>query len=67
MSHDADRPDAVGTGAQGAAATAHPAPAPTVGAAQLLRNPGFVGLLVYRLLGMLSYQIVAVTVGWHVY
>lgn len=33
----------------------------------LLRNPGFVGLLVYRLLGMLSYQIVAVTVGWHVY
>ena len=37
------------------------------GAAVLLRNPGFVGLLGYRLLAMLSYQIVAVTVGWHVY
>ncbi|ROU05670.1 MFS transporter [Lysobacter enzymogenes] len=36
-------------------------------ASQLLRNPRFVGLLVYRLLAMLSYQIVAVTVGWHVY
>jgi hypothetical protein len=32
-----------------------------------LRAPGFIGLLVYRLLAMLSYQIVAVTVGWHVY
>ncbi len=32
-----------------------------------LRTPGFVGLLVYRLLAMLSYQIVAVTVGWHIY
>ena len=30
-----------------------------------LRNRGFIGLLVYRLLAMLSYQIVAVTVGWH--
>ena len=37
------------------------------GAAVLLRNPGFVGLLSFRLLAMLSYQIVAVTVGWHVY
>jgi len=37
------------------------------GAALLLRHPGFVGLLGYRLLAMLSYQIVAVTVGWHVY
>ncbi|MGH8077491.1 MAG: MFS transporter [Lysobacter sp.] len=46
------------TSAPGAAAT---------GAAILLRNPGFVGLLSYRLLAMLSYQIVAVTVGWHVY
>ncbi|RDZ29664.1 MFS transporter [Lysobacter silvisoli] len=36
-------------------------------ASQLLRNPGFVGLLIYRLLAMMSYQIVAVTVGWHVY
>ncbi|MEO8364879.1 MAG: MFS transporter [Pseudoxanthomonas sp.] len=32
-----------------------------------LRNSGFIGLLVYRLLAMLSYQIVAVTVGWHIY
>ena len=32
-----------------------------------LRNRGFIGLLVYRLLAMLSYQIVAVTVGWHLY
>ncbi|HEY4555352.1 MAG TPA: MFS transporter [Lysobacter sp.] len=33
----------------------------------VLRTPGFAGLLGYRLLAMLSYQIVAVTVGWHVY
>ena len=33
----------------------------------LLRNRGFTGLMTYRLLAMLSYQIVAVTVGWHVY
>ncbi len=32
-----------------------------------LRNRGFIGLLVYRLLAMLSYQIVAVTVGWQIY
>ena len=32
-----------------------------------LRNRGFIGLLIYRLLAMLSYQIVAVTVGWHIY
>ena len=31
------------------------------------RRPGFVGLLGYRLLAMLSYQTVAVTVGWHLY
>lgn len=37
------------------------------GAWSLLRNRGFSGLLAYRLLAMLSYQIVAVTVGWHVY
>lgn len=37
------------------------------GVAAVLRNPAFLGLLGYRLLGMLSYQIVAVTVGWHVY
>jgi MFS family permease len=32
-----------------------------------LRNRGFMGLMAYRLLTILSYQIVAVTVGWHVY
>ncbi|HXH00698.1 MAG TPA: MFS transporter, partial [Xanthomonadaceae bacterium] len=32
-----------------------------------LRHRAFVGLLVYRLFAILSYQIVAVTVGWHVY
>ncbi len=37
------------------------------GPAALLRNRGFAGLLFYRLLAMLSYQIVAVTVGWQLY
>jgi MFS family permease len=32
-----------------------------------LRNRAFVELLAYRILAILSYQIVAVTVGWHVY
>lgn len=32
-----------------------------------LRNPGFRGLMLYRICSILSYQIVAVTVGWHVY
>ncbi|RPE82038.1 MFS transporter [Vulcaniibacterium tengchongense] len=41
--------------------------APAADASALLRNRGFVGLLGYRVLAMLSYQIVAVTVGWHVY
>jgi MFS family permease len=40
---------------------------PAAGVSELLRNRGFTGLLTYRLLAMLSYQIVAVTVGWHVY
>lgn len=44
-----------------------PAAAQATGVSTLLHNRGFVGLLVYRLLAMLSYQIVAVTVGWHVY
>ncbi|MEN5207651.1 MFS transporter [Stenotrophomonas terrae] len=35
--------------------------------AELLRQPGFTRLLLYRIAGMLSYQIVAVTVGWHIY
>jgi MFS family permease len=46
---------------------ATPAPAAGDSAATLLRNRGFVGLMVYRICTMLSYQIVAVTVGWHVY
>jgi len=32
-----------------------------------LREPGFRILLGYRVFAVLSYQIVAVTVGWHVY
>ena len=32
-----------------------------------LRSSSFVVLLAYRILAILSYQIVAVTVGWHVY
>ena len=33
----------------------------------LLAHPGFALVLLYRILAMLSYQIVAVTVGWHIY
>jgi len=33
----------------------------------LLRNRGFTTVLAYRILALLSYQIVAVTVGWHIY
>lgn len=36
-------------------------------ALQLLAQPGFSLVLAYRILAMLSYQIVAVTVGWHIY
>ena len=32
-----------------------------------LRNRAFLELLTYRILAMLSYQMVAVTVGWHIY
>ncbi len=31
----------------------------------LLSRPGFAKLLAYRIFAMLSYQVVAVTVGWH--
>ena len=37
------------------------------GQAALLRQPGFGLVLLYRIATILSYQIVAVTVGWHVY
>ncbi|WP_045770240.1 MFS transporter [Xanthomonas albilineans] len=33
----------------------------------LLAHPGFALVLAYRICTMLSYQIVAVTVGWHIY
>ena len=36
-------------------------------AVSALRSRGFTGLMAYRLLSILSYQVVAVTVGWHVY
>lgn len=32
-----------------------------------LRTAGFRGLMLYRICSILSYQVVAVTVGWHVY
>ena len=37
------------------------------GIGALLRQPSFAALLTYRITAMLSYQIVAVTVGWHIY
>lgn len=33
----------------------------------LLRNRNFAAVLAYRICALLSYQIVAVTVGWHIY
>ena len=33
----------------------------------LLRNRGYAAVLAYRICALLSYQIVAVTVGWHIY
>jgi len=41
--------------------------AATGDAASPLRSSGFLVLLGYRIFAILSYQIVAVTVGWHVY
>lgn len=42
-------------------------PEPGAPPADPMRNRGFQGLLAYRILSILSYQVVAVTVGWHVY
>ncbi|RYZ73866.1 MAG: MFS transporter [Lysobacteraceae bacterium] len=42
------------------------APSPA-SALSLLRNRGFAAVLAYRICALLSYQIVAVTVGWHIY
>ena len=47
-----------------AAADAH---GPTPPRASPLRNGAFLSLLLYRACAGLSYQIVAVTVGWHIY
>ncbi len=46
---------------------AAPTPAGEESALGLLARPGFAQVLAYRILAMLSYQIVAVTVGWHIY
>ncbi len=43
--------------------TAHAPPS----ALALLRNREFAAVLSYRILALLSYQIVAVSVGWHIY
>lgn len=40
---------------------------PPPSALALLRNRSFAAVLSYRICALLSYQIVAVTVGWHVY
>jgi MFS family permease len=42
-------------------------PAAEPGSAVLLAHRGFMLVLGYRICAMLSYQIVAVTVGWHIY
>ena len=59
MSAEADTPSA-GAMPQPAVPGSSPGESP-------LRSRGFLGLLAYRLLAILSYQIVAVTVGWHIY
>ncbi len=43
------------------------APAASASPESPLRSGGFLGLMAYRFLAILSYQIVAVTVGWHIY
>ena len=40
---------------------------PPTSALSLLRNRSFAAVLAYRICALLSYQIVAVTVGWHIY
>lgn len=44
-----------------------PLPTPPQTLRTLLAHPGFALVLAYRILAMLSYQVVAVTVGWHIY
>ena len=40
---------------------------PPTSALSLLRNRSFAAVLAYRICALLSYQIVAITVGWHIY
>ena len=42
-------------------------PDPSGTGSSLFAHPGFALVLGYRICAMLSYQIVAVTVGWHIY
>lgn len=42
-------------------------PSPAASLRTLFAYPGFGLVLLYRVAAMLSYQIVAVTVGWHIY
>lgn len=44
-----------------------PTPLPADSLRTLFAHPGFGLVLLYRVAAMLSYQIVAVTVGWHIY
>ncbi|MBB5863410.1 MFS transporter [Xanthomonas sp. 3058] len=44
-----------------------PTPSPSASLRTLFAHPGFGLVLLYRVAAMLSYQIVAVTVGWHIY
>src|SRR5690606_19692808 len=58
----------VSTAGRGAGTDAPPAPAPAADSRMApLRTPSFRGLMAYRICTILSYQVVAVTVGWHVY
>src|SRR4051812_20060464 len=45
----------------------HSPSSPTSAQVFPLRNPGFVRLLVFRVLIVLAYQMMAVVVGWHIY
>ncbi|HVJ37597.1 MAG TPA: MFS transporter [Stenotrophomonas sp.] len=47
--------------------SAGPPATPDPGLRTLLSHPGFALVLGHRICAMLSYQIVAVTVGWHIY
>jgi len=49
------------------AADHEPQGTPDTSLRALLTNPGYRLVLIYRLCALLSYQIVAVTVGWHIY